>query len=424
MKARTKLQIRVTELSKALPKITKDQEKWAFRECLPHLGYATKSSAFCLDCGKTFSLELISRKTATCLHCKGELKIELTRKTTDKFVGYFSITHVVEEFQVAEYFEVWGYYKKGRPVRTYLHAILEDWISPDAKVTKIGLQHNLNWNCDSWSGDWAIRDMGYLRKYDVYPRIYHPDSKFRPEYLKIGINRNLKGLTLLEAIKLIPYSSKAETLLKAKQYDLLEYLVDHLYLLDKYWPTMKIVLRNRYKIKDVRNWFDYLDLLNDFRKDLHNARYVCPKDLKRDHDRYVEKKRVRQQKEELEQRRREIEEAEEAFRSKIERFLGFQIKSGNIIIKVLESVKEFEQEGDLLKHCVFENEYYTKEESLILSARIDDVPVETIEVNLERMKIEQSRGLDNKPSEHNKKIVSLVKRSLPQIRRIVNQKIA
>jgi DNA-directed RNA polymerase subunit RPC12/RpoP len=424
MKARTKLQLRVTELSKALPKITRDQEKWAYQNCLPHLGYANKSSAFCLDCGKTFPIELISRKKATCPHCKGKLKIEPTRKTTDKFVGYFSIAHVVEEFQVAEYFEVWGYYKKGQPARIYLHAILEDWILPDSKVTKIGLQHNLNWNCDSWTGDWAIRDMGYLRKYEVYPRHYHPDSKFRPELKKIGINKNLKGLTLLEAIKLIPYSSKAETLLKAKEYDLLEYLVDHLYLLDRFWPSIKIAMRNRYKIKDVRNWFDYLYLLVYFGKDLHNAKYVCPTDLNKEHDRLVAKRAEKERREELEQRRKDIEEAEVSFKKRMKKFFKLHFSEGDIVIKVLTSVKEFEEEGDILKHCLFTNEYYAKEESLILSARIDNVPIETIEVNLPKLKIEQSRGLGNKPSEHNKKIVSLVKRNLPQIGKLLSKKTA
>lgn len=37
-------------------------------------------------------------------------------------------------------------------------------------------------------------------------------------------------------------------------------------------------------------WFDYLKLLEHYRKDLHNAHYVCPKNLKKAHDLYVAEK--------------------------------------------------------------------------------------------------------------------------------------
>lgn len=429
MKARTKLQVRVKELSEGLPRIAKSQEKWAYTECLPHLAFANKSSVFCLDCGKTFSRDLINRKRTTCPKCNTALKVEFTRKTTHKVVNYFAIAHVVGEFQVAEYYELFAYYKKGRPIRHFLHAILEDWILPNKKVTKIGLLHNCSFNCDTWVGNWEIREerIRYYhnaKKYDVYPRKYHPGSVFKPEYSKIGINKNLAGLTLTEAINIIPNEPKAETLLKAKRYELLEEMSKSSGNVRRYWPSIKIVLRNKYKIKDVSIWFDYLELLSYFHRDLHNAQYVCPKDLKKEHDRLVLKKRERQRKEEIERKRQQIAEAEVLFKKRIEKYLGLQFKTGNIVVKVLESVKEFEQEGDILKHCVFVNEYYTKEDSLILSARINDVPIETIEVNLSRMKIEQSRGLQNTPSEYNKKIISLVKRNLPTIRKIAHQKTA
>ncbi|MEX6691234.1 PcfJ domain-containing protein [Danxiaibacter flavus] len=430
MKARTKLQIRVKRLSEKLPRITKSQEEWAYSECLPHLAYANKSSAFCLDCGKMFSLELVNRsKRATCPHCNTKLKVEYTRKTTHKKVNYFAITHIVEEFQVAEYFELYAYYKKGKPVKYFLHAILEDWILPNGKITKIGLLHNCTGYCDSWTGDWEIREdrIKYYynsRKYDVYARKYHPASAFKPEYLKIGINKHLAGMTLIEAITIIPTEPKAETLLKAKRFDLLETMVSSSGAISRNWPSIRIVLRNKYKINDVSIWFDYLDLLRYFNKDLHNAKYVCPKDLKKEHDRLVAKKRERERMEEIERKRKHIAEAELLFKSKIEKFVGIQFKSGNILVKVLESVKEFEEEGDILKHCLFTNEYYAKEDSLILSARIDNVPIETIEVNLSSMKIEQSRGLQNQPTEYNQKIISLVNRNLAKIRKIARQKIA
>ena len=251
--------------------------------------------------------------------------------------------------------------------------------------------------------------------------MYHPYSIFKSEYRQLGINKDLSGIGLIEAIKLLPNTPKAETLLKAKQYSLLSKCTNHYYKVNEYWNSIKICLRNKYKVQDASIWFDYLDMLTYFNKDLRNAKYVCPKDLKKEHDRLMIKKQEKQKREADERRRSEIAKAEAAYSKKIKPFSWLSFSNGLIVIKALESVKEFETEGDILKHCVFANEYYNKEESLVLSARINGVPIETIEVNLDKMKIEQSRGLKNNPSEYNKTIVSLVKRNLNKIKELAYQ---
>jgi hypothetical protein len=87
----------------------------------------------------------------------------------------------------------------------------------------------------------------------------------------------------------------------------------------------------------------------------------------------------------------------------------------------LQSIDEFKEEGDELKHCVYTNEYYLKEQSLILSAKVDGKRVETIELKLPELKIEQSRGINNKSTEHHDQIIKLVEKNLKQIRKIVIQ---
>ena len=54
MKPQNKLQRRVTELSKTLPHISKQQEIYAFEKCFAHKGYRTKKHTICMDCGKEF----------------------------------------------------------------------------------------------------------------------------------------------------------------------------------------------------------------------------------------------------------------------------------------------------------------------------------------------------------------------------------
>lgn len=430
MKPRTKLHLRVAELSSRLISITQSQKEWSFRGCLPHKGYANKSSAFCLDCGETFSLELIKRKKAECPHCKTKLTIETTRNRTYEYTNYFAIAEVFGEFQVVRNFELIANYKKGQPVKRFLHEILQYWIQPDGKTTMFGLSHNSNWCMDSWSGSMEIRQENsrswHGSKYDVYARHYHPESVFKTEYSKYGIDCNLAGINVLEAIKLLPNSPKAETILKAKQYSLLGHYHSNGVSVSRYWSSVKICFRNKYIVKDASMYFDYLDLLSYFRKDLHNAKYVCPKNLKAEHDRLMNKKREIIRLQEIERERQKIairqENLEKAIVEYVERtkkFFDLEFTKGNITIKVLQSVDEFKEEGDELKHCLYTNEYYLKEKSLILSARVDGKRAETIELKLPELKIEQSRGLNNSSTKHHEKIVDLVTKNIEQIRKIV-----
>ncbi len=55
-------------------------------------------------------------------------------------------------------------------------------------------------------------------------------------------------------------------------------------------------------------------------------------------------------------------------------FFGLTFSDKNITIAVLENVQDFMKERDTVSHCLFTNEYYTKKDSLILSARIEGYP--------------------------------------------------
>lgn len=426
MKPRTKLHYRVVQLAKDLFQISNKQKEWAYRECLEHRAYLTKNRVLCLDCGETFSPQLVTRKKALCPHCHTKVQVKESRCITDKQINYFAITEIVEDFQVIRNYEIIAYYKKGRPAKYFIHEILQYWILANGKTTMYGLNHYTMQGCDSWNGNMEIRvnpNSYYTRnKYDVYAQKYYPESIIKQEYLKYGINHNLGVLSFIEAIDLIPRNPKLETLLKAKQYELLR--LQNSYNLHRYWPTLKICIRNKYKVHDHGIYIDYLELLTYFGKDLRNSKYVCPKNLKKEHDRLVAKKRERQRLEDIERQRRKIEIEQVQYEKHKKQFFGLMFSDGNITIKVLESVREFMEEGDTLKHCVFTNEYYSKEDSLILSARIGDKPIETIEVSLSKLKIVQSRGFKNEATEHNPKIVSLLKSNLHAIKRIIkNHKI-
>ena len=205
--------------------------------------------------------------------------------------------------------------------------------------------------------------------------------------------------------------SRAETLLKTGYTKLFKRIVDSGWErnIDNYWQSIKICIRNGYTIKYATLWCDYIDLLRFFGKDLHNSKYVCPTDLKAEHDRYVIKKAKADAQQELEKQL----EKEAEYREAKEKFFGLMFSDGVISVRVLESVAEIILEGKLMHHCV--GSYHTKTDSLILSACIDGKKIETIEVSLTQLRAIQSRGVCNKNTKYHDRIVNLVNQNIPLI---------
>ncbi|MEI7505057.1 MAG: PcfJ domain-containing protein, partial [Paludibacter sp.] len=234
---------------------------------------------------------------------------------------------------------------------------------------------------------------------------------------------NLEELSFLEAVRILPHNPHAETLMKIKQYGLLATIRrGHGSKINQHWPSIKICIRNKYNVKDAGMWFDYLDLLRYFNKDLHNAHYVCPRDLKKAHDRLMNKKRAIQNREALEKKKARAIENEAAFKALKEKFIGLSFSDGLILIKVLESVQEYVVEGDKLHHCVFTNNYFSNPDSLVLSARIENETIETIEISLKDFKILQCRGKHNQSSEHHDRIIELMNKNIRKIKQLTKQK--
>ncbi len=67
-----------------------------------------------------------------------------------------------------------------------------------------------------------------------------------------------------------------------------------------------------------------------------------------------------------------------------------------------------------MHHCV--ERYNDKSDSLILSARIADRRVETVEVSLSRLQVVQSRGACNRNTEYHDRIVRLVNDNMSLVR--------
>ena len=434
MKPRTKLQVEVWDLHKRLDN-PKEHEPYVISK---HKFYYTThyKNLVCLECNHKWRPTQIWHEEVAgveCPSCKNKLQRVGTKNggMASIFLTY-SVTQVIGRFQVFRYFSCWKYMSKISVPQYGFHSLFEEWNDYEKKKRVI-VGRTTGWTGDGFnSTDYEIRipsgggwSMSYKgSQYDGFISDYNcPGAEILPQFKKYGLTNYEHDCDYRVLINKLDRAPILETLLKARQKELLNYALHQQSKHHEFWAQIKIVIRNKYKIKDAGIWYDYLDLLRYFRKDLHNAKYVCPKNLNTEHDRLMNKKRIILEAEEREEnrvqaikRQQKLEKAIIEYVERNQKLFDLEFTKGNISITILKSIEEFKEEGDELKHCVFTNEYYLKEKSLIFSAKVNGKRTETVEVRLPELKIEQSRGISNQSTDYHNEIVSLVRSNLGKIK--------
>lgn len=419
MKPRTKLQKEIDKASKSLPSISASQEKYAYKHCLDHIAKKTSKSFICLDCGHEWSIKdmPVSDKTKTCVcpKCGTKLQIQVTRKRKFEQSNYYGIITKCGKYQVVRLFMVRQYIHLGWDYNSKMVTeIVQRWITPDGNIiTRARLRNSNIMFYDTWNycSSLEIRSRE-IYAYGIVPTHFYPRAKYIPEILRNGFKGHFFNISPTEFLSLILKDSVAETLLKADQVSLLKYYINRKNQMLEFWSAVKICMRNNYNVKHATMWIDYLQLLAYFGKDLHNDKYVCPENLQKEHDYWVKKKT------EIEIKNERYSEAlkyNRKYQKEKKRFFDIHLQDGIIDVVVLKSIEEIFQEGSVMKHCVFSNEYYKRKDSLLLSARIDNYPIETIEVSLSKLKILQAQGKCNQMSEYHNRILELVNNNMHKI---------
>lgn len=425
MKPRTKRERLVAELSSKLPAITEAQIKWGKKHCFPHNAYRCKDEMWCSECGKMW-VDVTGQKEGyiRCPYCGERLEIKTSRKKKLRQYEYMTIVTAVEDFQVLRHFYTARYVRKNNcDTHYFIDEVCQQWITADNKETVIAKAMNMG--CRGWvhTTDMSIKQSGniyYSHSYDIDGYVY-PKVKLLPILRRNGLRTSFHGVTPARLIRgLLGESDCAEMLLKTKQYGMLNFYMHRGYFSHPW--VVNICNRNGYIIKDGSMYDDYIRLLDYFHLDTHNAHYVCPKNLKKEHDKLVEKKRKIEAKIRAEEERKEriqrmfrMKQDILSFIKRIQPFLGMEIKDEDIVIRPLESVTQFYQEGKAMHHCVYANEYKHKD-CLILTAQKNGKRLETVEVNLKTFQIIQSRAVCNGTSDYHDKIIELVNRNMGMIK--------
>lgn len=435
--ARKSLGKQVLEMSKHLKPLTQKEKDYA-RSIFPASGYYKKNGeVWCHCCGHIEnqlpgSLDIDLEVGYQC-HCLQHLMLEYKpRKERLDEAKYYSVVHTYNKWQVIRTFDVHRVNRKNYPTEYSINEVYQNWVSPDGEEVIISKRYARGVNFFTWyygteyrikqhnascSGYYAFDDV-----FDVRDNYFYPQYKVTKKLHKYGWCKALERLpwvSVVECMKMLLTSRHAETVVKQGQYDVFLYMVRN--TLDKlqYMPSVNICHRNRYVITDASIYFDMLSFLEHTGKDIRNPKYICPEDLYKAHNAALAAySKIRKKVETEENRKRALSENAEYVKDK-GKFFGVLIADGELSIQVLKSVTEFFEEGEIMHHCVFANEYYKKKDSLILSAKVAGKRKETIEVNLKTFSIVQSRAAFNKNSEYHSRIIELMNKNMNLIRQCV-----
>jgi len=421
MKPKTILQKRVAYLSSGLKPVSHKAIQHGYENIFDNYYHISRNRFYCLECGHKWSNEALlvaSVSGCTCPNCNKELKwMECKQSLT----GYYNIITVSHEFQVIRYIMITkAYGKLGTPSTYWYQEVMQHWINENGKVTIMSKSvQGLSRYYDLWipSSKLEIRPHKYSSnaRYSITPDYIYPRIKSLDIIKRNGFKNDFYGMLPTMLFEMILTNTKYEVLLKKNQIELFKSYreVDN----DWLWRCIKICLKHNYIITDYSIWKDYVTLLKEQGKDIHNPKYVCPDDLKKQHDKYVAKDQKIRLKRKIEELKKDIDINQIEYEKKKSKFFDVIISDNNISIQPLKHVQEFLIHGDILNHCIFSNKYFKKDESLILSANVDNKPVETIEIDLNQLKITQCRGRFNKETEYHNDIIKLLNNNMNLIKK-------
>ena len=407
-----------------MPKVkplTVTQERYGNLHCFEHVAFMRNKGkeAFCGECGQRFEVEASRKKSIRCPHCGAVLNPNTKHRMTYRDKSYYMVLDTAGRFQILRWFLLETYQHAGEPAIYYHSEVSQVWITTDGKRVIVEKCRLGSFYVDTFCLNSAIeiRDRSESVLQSVVPMAVFNRGKITADLKRRGITNDFHGLAPDMLIDAIIQETHAETIYKAGQYRLLDYLICSRTPTNYYWPSVRICIRNGYTIEKGDIWCDMVSNLRFLGKDLRNAHYVCPDNLNEAHQKWLlaaHRKRLRKEKED---RLNENLKWEKKYAERKKSFFAITITDGEINLKVLRSAEEFFQEGEAMHHCVFENGYYKKPQSLILSAKIGGKRIETVEVSLDSFKVVQSRGVCNENTEYHDRIIALVEKNMNKIRR-------
>lgn len=343
---------------------------------------------------------------------------------------YVVINQAYKGWQVLRYIRIDRHRNRAKEVSYTTWEVFQFWNKVGEKQILLARQRTLGPYIDTFS---------YPSKLEVRPNPTYVYEHFVNVSYTYLYNKSVEGAyryaagymeedRLYRWYRFLSCDKFAETIIKLRP-KLAKHMIFNERCNKAYINAVRIAMRHNYEIINPSHYFDLIRMLVNLKCDLNNPHFVCPEDFEHTHQWAVEASMS-----EDERRRREAERTRQLhdmqkkekqnadYINRCNRFFGVEITDGTISCHVLRSVAEFFEEGTAMHHCVYTNEYYAKKDSLILSARINDKRIETVEVDLQQMKVVQCYGACDKFTIYHDRIVSLVNDNMNMIKECMKTK--
>jgi hypothetical protein len=369
---------------------------------------------YCSECG--CEVQWIGQKE--CPQCHARWKAAPVEDHRGWERGYHMELEAKGDIQVCRIYRVERHTWFGKPVGRDVWEVERIMYAPTGErrvfsrsVQGISMYYDAFSRWSSISIKREYKNMGYraINRYNLDLASFHIKSLTEQwQYKDIPAILNNHKLDS-GVLKIIAYPW-AETVLKTGQIILFKYCVKYLRVLNAdEVKALNICNRNHYMLKDPGIWLDHIELLKHFDLDIHNAHYVCPKDLHQAHNELTARRRIEWERIRAEEKLKHIGKEREAYVKRWANVLPLTLSGQDLAIRPLQSVDEFADEAKAMHHCVFANEYYKRANCLILSAKDSEGNrLATIEYDTASNKIVQCRAACNQVPKRDAEIRQLI----------------
>jgi transcription elongation factor Elf1 len=407
--------------------IGKRMIKWAENNVLKNYGFRYKSGTInCLKCGHHWQSDTKEAwhdviLEVKCPSCKNQLKVHSTNKRTEVDSDYFSHVTKAKEYQLIRTWQIKARYKCKQSAEYSIQECIRIYIGKDGKREVVAKLRGGGYY--SWLGNW--RDTLELRDKKSIDNKYAEEGLLYPKWdlhdyaIRCGFNAYTYAeakYTVSSMLHVMLTFPHIETIVKANKMQLYSYCHEEPDTVKKYWSTIKICIRNNYDIGSPRTYFDMINAMNRFKKDLRNPHYVCPKDLRKTHDYWINKSHKLDKKLQKERAERDklkeierMKEQKELFELRMKKFSDLNFTFGNLKIAPFKTLDEVKKAGELMHHCIYKTtSYWDEPDNLLLGSYFNGKLIETSQYSLRDKSVYHSYGVLNKPSKHHKKIIKII----------------